>query len=80
MNICCSVTWYIKTMNRDTTLLQVSARGAGCLLWYRYPHEGEIFLKCRTKTVDSHPAFLYLEILMSVHDGAVTSVLVLTFH
>jgi len=37
-------------MNTDTTLLQVSPRGAGCLLWYQYPHGGEIFWKGRTNT------------------------------
>jgi len=39
-----------------------------------------LFERSDKDTVDSHPAFLFLEILKSVHDGAVTSVLILTFH
>jgi hypothetical protein len=40
----------------------------------------KLFERSDKDTVDTHPTFLFLDILMSVHDGAVTSTLVLTFH
>ena len=39
-----------------------------------------LFGRSDKDTVDSLPVFLFLEILKSMHDGAVTSVLVLTSH